>query len=326
MRADRLLSILLLLQVHRRLTAADLASRLEVSERTVHRDMGALSASGIPVYAERGGNGGWRLTEEYQTKLTGLTQAEIQAAFLTQPSRLLADLGLRQAADAASLKLLAALPSGLRGGATRAQQTIVLDMAGWRQAVDEVPLLPLLHSAIWRERRVRFAYERTDRAAVERTADPLGLVAKGRLWYLIAAIDGEARTYRVSRIRTAEVLDEAAIRPPDFDLALFWEASSRNFVERLPQFAVVARVSPELQLRLQRGDFTPPFTPHGPPDDDGWATVTLHLQTPDSACEYLLGLGTLVEVLEPRDLRERLIARAQAVVSFYRDRSCADSR
>jgi predicted DNA-binding transcriptional regulator YafY len=152
MRADRLLSILLLLQVHRRLTAAELASRLGVSERTVHRDMGALSASGIPVYAERGSNGGWRLTEEYQTKLTGLTQEEIQAAFLTQPARLLADLGLRQAADAASLKLLAALPSGQRVGAARAQQTILLDMAGWRQAVEAVPLLPTLHAAIWQGR------------------------------------------------------------------------------------------------------------------------------------------------------------------------------
>src|SRR3712207_6799936 len=120
MRADRLLSILLLLQVHRRLAAGELAARLGVSERTVYRDMDALSAAGIPVYAERGTNGGWRLTDEYQTRLTGLTQVEIQAAFLTQPARLLADLGLRQAADAASLKLLAALPSGQRGRAAQA--------------------------------------------------------------------------------------------------------------------------------------------------------------------------------------------------------------
>ncbi len=321
MRADRLLSILLLLQVHRRLTAADLAARLEVSERTVHRDMGALSASGIPVYAERGGNGGWRLTEEYQTKLTGLTQSEIQAAFLTQPARLLADLGLRQAADAASLKLLAALPSGLRGGATRAQQTILLDVAGWRQAVDAVPLLPTLHTAIWQGRKVRFAYERSDGTAVERTADPLGLVAKGRLWYLIAAIGGEVRTYRVSRIRTALPLDEAVTRPPDFDLALFWEESSRDFVEQLPRYAVIARVAPEMLLRLQRGDFTPAHSPHGPPDDDGWTTVTLHLQTFDTACEYVLGLGTLVEVLEPRALRARVAERAAAVAAFYRERA-----
>jgi predicted DNA-binding transcriptional regulator YafY len=319
MRADRLLSILLLLQVHRRLTAAELAARLGVSERTVHRDMGALSASGIPVYAERGGNGGWRLTEEYQTKLTGLTQVEIQAAFLTQPARLLADLGLRQAADAASLKLLAALPSGQRGGAARVQQTILLDMAGWRQAVEAVPLLPTLHAAIWQGRRVRFAYERGDKT-VERTADPLGLVAKGRLWYLVAAVGGEARTYRVSRIREVLPLDEAATRPPDFDLALFWEESSRGFVERLPRFEVVARVAPALLARLELGDRTPPFVPHGPPDAEGWVTVTLQLQTPDSACEYLLGLGMLAEVLEPRDLRARVAERAAAVAAWYLER------
>jgi predicted DNA-binding transcriptional regulator YafY len=320
MRADRLLSILLLLQVHRRLTAAELASRLGVSERTVHRDMVALSAAGIPVYAERGGNGGWRLTEEYQTRLTGLTQSEIQAAFLTQPARLLADLGLRQAADAASLKLLAALPSGQRGGATRAQQTILLDMAGWQQSVDAVPLLPSLHGAIWQGRKVRFAYERGDGVAVERTADPLGLVAKGRIWYLVAAVDGDVRTYRVTRMRAVQPLDEPATSPPDFDLALFWEESSRTFVESLPRYAVVARVAPVLLSRLQLGDRTPPFTPHGPPDDDGWTTVTLQMQTRDSACEYLLGLGTLLEVLEPADLRAQMQQQAAAVVELYQQR------
>ncbi|MFN8513167.1 MAG: WYL domain-containing protein [Chloroflexia bacterium] len=317
MRADRLLSILLLLQVHRRLTAADLAARLGVSERTVHRDMGALSASGIPVYAERGGNGGWRLTEEYQTKLTGLTQAEIQAAFLTQPARLLADLGLRQAADAASLKLLAALPSGQRGGAARAQQTILLDMAGWRQAVESVPLLPTLHAAIWQGRRVLFAYERGDGEARERTVDPLGLVAKGRIWYLVAAVHGEVRTYRVSRMRAAQTLDEVAIRPPDFDLALFWEESSRAFVEQLPRYAVVARVAPAMLARLQLGDRVPAFAVHGPPDAEGWTTVTLQMETPDSACEYLLGVGMLVEVLEPLALREQVGTWAWSVAARY---------
>lgn len=317
MRADRLLSILLLLQVHRRLTAGTLAERLGVSERTVYRDMDALSASGVPVYAERGTNGGWQLTDEYQTRLTGLTQEEIQATFLAQPTRLLADLGLRQAAEVAALKLQAALPSTQRDRATQAQQTILLDMSGWRQSVEEVPMLPQLHAAIWRGRRIAFAYARSDGAAVERIADPLGLVAKGRLWYLIAAVDGEPRTYRVGRIREATILDEPATRPEGFDLATFWEEASSNFVERLPRYPVVARVTPAMLARLEHHERNRQVRPLGPPDAEGWITVSLQMETLDSASEYLLGLGPALEVLEPAILRERIIAQAAAVSRRY---------
>ena len=317
MRADRLLSILLLLQANRRLTAGTLASRLGVSERTVYRDMDALSASGVPVYAERGTNGGWQLVEEYQTKLTGLTQAEIQATFMAQPARLLADLGLQQAADAATIKLHAALPTGQRDRAAQAQQTILLDMSGWRQSVDAVPLLPQLHAAIWQGRRIRFAYGRGDGVAVERVADPLGLVAKGRLWYLIAAVDGEPRTYRVSRISEATTLEDAAIRPPGFDLTTYWDEASSSFVDRLPRYQVVARVSPALLTRLEHHDRNLAVRRLAPADEHGWTVVSLRLETFESAGEYLLGLGPQVEVLEPPELRERVRQQAAAVSAAY---------
>src|SRR5579871_117459 len=182
MRADRLLSIMLLLQVHRRMTASELARRLEVSERTIHRDMEALSAAGIPVTAQRGAGGGWLLLEGYRTNLTGLTNAEIQALFLTTPARLLADLGLGRASDAASIKLLAALPAVSRRGAEYARQRIHVDIAGWGQAEGSIPFLAALQDAIWQEYRVGIAYRRADGAAVERVVDPLGLVAKGSIW------------------------------------------------------------------------------------------------------------------------------------------------
>lgn len=318
MRADRLLSILLQLQVHRRVTAGELAARLGVSRRTIYRDMESLGAAGVPVYAERGTNGGWRLTEEYQTRLTGLTQEELQATFLAQPARLLADLGLRRAADAATIKLQAALPSAQRPPASRARQTILLDTAGWRQAVEAVPLLPLLHAAIWQGKRVRFAYGRGDGAAVERTADPLGLVAKGRLWYLVAAVDGDLRIYRVGRIGAATMLDEAAARPPDFDLAAYWEQASASFLERLPRYPVVARIAPELLDRLAANDRNLALTPLGPPDELGWRTASLQLETLAAAGEYLLGLGPLIEVLEPSALRDRVGAQAAAVAARYK--------
>src|SRR5690348_7589110 len=159
MRADRLLSILLLLQVHRRITAGELARRLEVSERTIHRDMQALGMAGIPVTAERGTGGGWRLLAEYRTNLTGLNEAEIQALFLTRPPRVLADLGLDKAAEAGLIKLLAAMPSVSRRGAEDVRQRIHVDVSGWSQSAESVPLLPVLQDAVWQERRLRMSYE-----------------------------------------------------------------------------------------------------------------------------------------------------------------------
>src|SRR5215212_9732508 len=222
MRADRLLSILLLLQTHRRMTAGALAQRLEVSRRTVHRDMEALSMAGVPVYAERGAGGGWVLPDSFRTDLTGLTESEIQALFVSMPTRLLADLGLAQASDAALVKLLAALPSVARRDAEQVRQRIHVDGAGWHQSAETVPALATLQEAVWIDRRVRLNYRRGDGSAVERVVDPLGLVAKGRLWYLVAGVDGEPRTYRISRVEAAEILDEPASRTPDFDLATFW--------------------------------------------------------------------------------------------------------
>jgi len=188
-RADRLLSIVLLLQTHRHLTSRSLAERLEVSERTIHRDMEALSGAGIPVVAERGSGGGWSLIGEYRTDLTGLNESEIQSLFVTQSPKVLADLKLTKASDAALLKLLAALPAMYRRGAERARQRIYIDSAGWNRNEESVPHLQLVQEAIWAERKLRITYERgPDSEAVERQLDPLGLVAKGRrgIWSLVS--------------------------------------------------------------------------------------------------------------------------------------------
>jgi len=177
MRAGRLLSILLLLQVQRRVTARELANRLEVSERTILRDMDALSGAGVPVIAERGAGGGWSLMEAYQTKLTGLSAAEIQSLFLARPERLMADLGLKREAEAAFIKLQASLPAGVRQQAEFARQRILIDTRGWRDAAESIPCLPVLLDALWRERRLRFSYQRALGETGDREGDPLGLVA-----------------------------------------------------------------------------------------------------------------------------------------------------
>jgi predicted DNA-binding transcriptional regulator YafY len=319
MRADRLFSIVLLLQSHRLLTSRDLAGRLEVSARTIHRDMEALSGAGIPVVAERGTGGGWSLMGEYRTNLTGLNEAEIQSLFVSKPSRLLADLNLEKAAEGAFLKLLAALPSVYRRGAEHARQRIYVDVTGWNRAEEAVPLLHALQEAVWQERRVRMIYGRGEcDAAVERTVDPLGLVAKGSVWYFVAAADGgEVRSYRVSRVQSVEILDEQCVRPADFDLAAFWENSSAQFRAHLPEYRARVRVRREIVARMPYAGRFARIERVGEPDAEGRVEVLLRFDVEEMACEYALGFGTQLEVLEPATLREKVLAAAQNVVAFY---------
>lgn len=318
MRADRLLSILLLLQAHRQLTAGDLARRLEVSERTIHRDMVALGMAGIPVTAERGTGGGWRLLEEYRTNLTGMNAAEIQALFLTRPARLMADLGMEKASDAALIKLLAALPAISRQNAEDIRQRIHIDIAGWGQREDAVPLLPILQQAVWQQRRLRFTYGYDEEGAGERMGNPLGLVAKGSVWYMIVAIEGQPRTYRVSRVRSAELLDDLFERPQGFDLAAHWVESSARFTERIPRFPAMLRVAPGALNAVRAGGRYTRIEREDPPDADGWARTVMLFEDDHSACEYVLSYGPQIEVIEPETLRAAVLKAAQATVALYR--------
>lgn len=320
MRADRLLSIMLLLQVHRRITARELAKRLEVSERTIYRDMEALSTAGIPVTAERGTGGGIVLAEAFRTNLTGLNIPEIQALFLGQPAHLLNDLGLRQASEAALIKLLAVLPSMYRQNAEYARQRIYVDMAGWRRSGEERPaFLPLLQEAIWQERKISMTYQRGEHV-IERVLDPLGLVAKGRIWYLVAAVDGETRTYRISRIQEVTLLDEPCVRPADFDLADYWKQSSAEFVANIPREVVIARLKQsELERAYHAGRFIR-VEPLSDPDEQGWVRARFSFEVKDEMCGYLLSFGPELEVLEPREVREQVIDLARGLVAFYAQR------
>jgi predicted DNA-binding transcriptional regulator YafY len=311
MRADRLISILLLLQIHGRSTARELAQRLEVSERTIHRDMEALGAAGVPVIAERGANGGWSLLPSYRTDLNGLNQAEVQALVVQSP-QLLADLGLGKAAQGALIKLLAALPSIGRRGAEVTRERIHIDGAGWYRSEEAVPLLPTLQEAIWAERVIELRYRRGNGDTVDRLVEPLGLVAKGSVWYLIAAVDGECRNYRVSRIEHVRITDQQLIRPPEWDLAAYWEQSVADFKAALPRYLVTARIDPRLTRRLhariQKSD---------PADENGVQIVQLRYDAPHEACEDLLRYGSRIEVLDPPPLRAMLRQQAAEIVALY---------
>jgi predicted DNA-binding transcriptional regulator YafY len=317
MRADRLLSILLLLQAGGRMTARALAQRLECSERTILRDMDALSGAGVPVMAERGVGGGWRLLDGYQTKLTGLTATEIQSLFLARPPKLMADLGLKQAADAAWLKLQAALPIEMRAQAEFVRQRILIDARGWRDSGERITSLPLVLEALWRGRRLRFDYAASTstsaEAASQRIVEPLGLVARGNAWYLVADRDKHRRTYRVSRIASAEVLEEPSRRPADFDLAEHWERAATEFRDKLPRFyatLVATRDAlPRVRYYMRRVEEET--------EDGDRVRLRMRFDAEEEALQFALALGASVEVLEPEALRARVLATAESLVRRY---------
>jgi predicted DNA-binding transcriptional regulator YafY len=311
-RADRLISTLLLLQVHGRLTAHDLAERLEVSERTVLRDMDALTAAGVPVVADRGPGGGWRLVDGYQTTLTGLTATEIQTLFFAHPPQLLAALGLGSASEAAWLKLQAALPAASQQQAERARRSILIDPRGWQES-QSIASLPLLLDALWRGRCIRFIYERGLGEASERLVDPLGLVARGSVWYLVASRDDQLRTYRVSRIRDAMLSERESVRPDGFDLAAYWETSTAEFRERLPRYYATFRVAPSvmrwgryrgwrLEEEHQEGDRV---------------LIRVRFDAEEEALQFALSFGADVEVIEPAQLRNKALETARRTVECY---------
>ncbi len=320
MRASRLVNLLLLLQSRGGLTAAQLARELEVSVRTIHRDVEELSAAGVPVFAERGSLGGIRLVDGYRTRLTGMTADEAEALFRAGLPGPAAQLGLGTVVAAAQLKVMAALPPELRSRATRLVQRFHLDPAGWFQASEAVPHLSTLASAVWAGHAVRIAYDRDDRV-VDRTIGPLGLVLKGGIWYVIAQSGDQIRTYRAARICDADPLEERVERPPDFDLAAYWTESSAAY-ER-------AAESGEVEIRIREDRLGRLATAVGraavgaaerlpSPEGDDWLHLRLTLSWPDEVPGHLLSVGSGLEVLAPAAVRERIIATAERVVARYR--------
>jgi predicted DNA-binding transcriptional regulator YafY len=319
-RADRLLSIRLSLQARGRLTASQLASELEVSERTVHRDMQALSTAGVPVYAERGPHGGWILHESYRGGPRGLHADELRALFLATPGTVLGDLGLDRASESALTKLLLAAPAAERAGLQQARQRVLIDVATWRAPEPEpMPFLAVIHDAIWRERKLQLAYGRPDGALVERLVDPLGLVAKGSVWYLVAASEqGELRTYRVSRVQSARaVADAACVVPEGFDLASYWEASKQRLVAGVPRFRVLLRADATAVPEFKSVGRWSRVESVGAVEADGRAQVEMQFELEEDVCAFALSFGPQVEVLEPAHLRQEIARRLSAAAALY---------
>lgn len=317
MRADRLLNLLLLLQNRGKMSSRQLAELLEVSERTIVRDIEALSAAGIPVYAERGSRGGWVLADSYRTNLTGMRPEEIVSLLLTNHNELLKDLGIQGDFQAAYQKLLAAAPAPIRQDAEMIRERLHIDGAGWHASEEAFPWLAAVQEAVWTQRKLRIRYRKED-DVTERIIHPLGLIAKRNVWYVAAEQEpnGELRTFRISRLEEASLLEETFVRPDGFDLAAYWEQSTARFKSELPRYLARIRTNETGLSQLRRERFIKVLHTEGP-DNQGQILAEIDLQTLDWACGVILRNGRDVEVLEPQELRERVKSEAQAILTLY---------
>lgn len=317
MRADRLLNLLLLLQNRGKMSSRQLAELLEVSERTIVRDIEALSAAGIPVYAERGSRGGWVLADSYRTNLTGMRPEEIVSLLLANHNELLKDLGIQGDFQAAYQKLLAAAPAPIRQDAELIRERLHIDGAGWHASEEAFPWLSAVQEAVWAQRKLRIRY-RKEEGITERIIHPLGLVAKRNVWYVAAEQepDGELRTFRISRLEEASLLDETFMRPEGFDLAAYWEQTTARFKSELPRYVARVRTTEAGVDRLRKERFIKVLQVENS-DNQGQILAEVDLQTLDWACGVILRIGRDAEVLEPQELRERVISEAQAILTLY---------
>ncbi|MEU6924660.1 MULTISPECIES: WYL domain-containing protein [unclassified Streptomyces] len=323
MRAARLIRMVLLLQSRPAMTAAELARELEVSERTVTRDAQALSEAGVPVYADRGRAGGYRLVGGYRTRLTGLARDEAEALFLSGLPSALREMGLEDAASAARLKVSAALLPSLRDASDSAGRRFHLDAPGWYQEPVTPELLPAVAEAVWDDRIVRARYRRGGAdGEVEREMAPHGLVLKAGVWYVCARVGDDFRVYRIDRFSAVAVSEERFERDERFDLPGFWDERAAQFARSLLRAEVTVRVSPEgvrrLPYTMDRSAVQEALDAAGPPDAEGWLTVTLAVESYEVAYGQLLALGPESEVLEPAALRERFAVAAERLRELYR--------
>ncbi|WP_019832356.1 helix-turn-helix transcriptional regulator [Sphingomonas sp. PR090111-T3T-6A] len=319
MRASRLLSILILLQIHGRVSARALAERFEVSRRTIYRDVDELSAAGVPIYAERGAAGGFALLDGWQTRLTGMTGEEAEAILLSSLPSAAADLGFGETAATARLKLFAAMPAQSSEAAQRVADRFHFDPAPWhRRPAPRRDDLRLLARAVWECRRLHLVYDSWT-GPKPRTIEPLGIVLKAGEYYFMALRRGQPAIHKLDNARDLVLLDQGFMRPPDFDLAAAWRDAVGKFEAGLRRDVAELRVGPEAMSRLGslNADMAEPIFA-AVPGADGWRHVTVPIESIGFATGQLLGFGATVEVLAPEALRASLKTRAEAIVALYR--------
>jgi predicted DNA-binding transcriptional regulator YafY len=312
-KADRLLSALMLLQAKGRVTERELAERLEVSQRTVHRDMEALSAARVPISAVRGSQGGWELEKGWRTQVPALDEAELRALLMAQP-RAIGHPRLMAAAESALNKLMAALPGPMRAQAAAMRERLHVDPTGWYGTGEDLSMLGVVQQAVADERKLAFDYTRADGQKGPRTVDPLGVVAKGLSWYLVAKGANGIRTYRVSRMEAVTPLASKFERPAQFDLASYWKESTAQFEGQRGQYAVRLRVAPSSERTLSMWCTRwAALDGQDAVGAEGWVTVKAEFESEGHARFVVLGMGTRARVIEPVELGRSVAAEVEAV-------------
>lgn len=309
------MSILLLLQTRGRMTAAQLAEELEVSVRTVYRDMDSLHMAGVPLYGDAGHSGGYQLLDGYRTRLTGLNTDEAEALFLNSVPGPAVDLGLGPALAAAQLKLRAALPSELREQADRIASRFHFDTAGWYAGDEDVRFLPEVADAVWNHRVLDIRYRRwKEPTDVARRIEPLGLVLKAGRWYVVAGPG--PRTFRVDQILAVTTRDEQFEPPENFELAAHWRGYQEDFLARLYRGTAIVRLSPRAASSLS-GVAARALIETGVVEPDGWVRAVLPIESIDHAYREFMAMGVEVEVLGPPELRTRFAETSRALAARY---------
>lgn len=326
------------------MTAGELAEELEVSERTIYRDLEALHMSGVPVLAERGPGGGVTLPDNYRSNLTGLSDGEVRALFLSAVPGPLADLGLGKSIEAAVRKLTASLPDTHRRNIEQMRERMHIDTAEWFKQAEQLPYLDLVQRAVWDDRLIDVSYLRADSGRIKKCLEPYGLVAKGGVWYVVAAVAANARplgvtrvqsarrnmsVFRVSRIQHATLMEERFERPAWFNLQEYWNRWQQDFQDSQSKYYATVRVSPDFVYRLPAiyGEGVRALVDDaGPPDDDGWIRITLTFGSFEEARASILGLGANAEVVEPIELHIAVLDMAASVIELYGGQTIDDRR
>ncbi|MCC6457137.1 MAG: WYL domain-containing protein [Caldilineaceae bacterium] len=319
MRADRLLSILMLLQTHGKLTTEQMARDVGVSRRTILRDLNALSSAGIPVYTESGPGGGVALDEQYQLALSGLSAANLPALFVSGMPSLLGDVGMEGRAEEILLQLFAALPAYHQQAVQQIRHRLHVDPLWWWYEDQPLPCWDALQQAVFEDRKIRAIYERHDSTLSERVLEPYSLVSKAGIWYLVARRDGEWRTYRVSRFQAATLLGERFSRNEAFDLAAYWRAHLEEAKSQMPRYDFTLRIPVE-KVEFLRYNISGNSTITELPDDEGWFRAAIQVPSMASAQMLLFGLGAEAEVVEPEELHAAILESARRIVAAWESR------
>jgi len=318
MRADRLIRIMVLLQNHTKMTTRELSNELGVSERTILRDMDALTLSGIPVVAERGKTGGWRLMDHFRSQLSGLKLQDMKALFILPSEQLLEDLGVQVNGGDLRSNLLASLPSSIKAEGRHYLEKLYVDTSTWKSSKEKSDVFLMVQKALWEDKKLSMTYQKTDGVLSERVVCPLGLVAKGSVWYLVALNEnGEYRNFRLARIVQAVRMEEEFSRPEHFSLSDYWKQSKVNFVQSLPSYKVEVLVAPTIMNRMTFTDKFVNIIAIGTEQHDSRVPVTLDCNTEQEAITYVLGYGGAMKVVQPQALREKIVQQAKAAIDMY---------